>query len=195
MKKDTEAQIAEIEQNLCESLEIRSVSELANFPFNSLQEIRQARDLGHLTFGTPQYLPDLLDIFGTRTDVVMKYVWGWLPYLVIIGFIVVSFVKSNFLFGILSTGLGIVLSSPYIKGCAYSLIGVAWIGCIYFAFANPVWAWVIGGFYAGYMFTATLREQFRMLMEERALQSEIIFCYLYLSKILCVRDNRTGALI
>ena len=195
MKTDIEALIANIEQKLREELEITSISELSNFPLNSLQEIKQARDLGHITFGTPQYTPGLLDLFGTRTDVVMSYVWTWLPYLVIVAFIVVSFLKSNFLFGILSTGLGIFLSSPYNRGCAYSLLGVAWMGCIYFAFANPVWAWVIGGFYAGYMFTATAREQFRMLMEERALQSEIIFCYLYLNKILLVKDNRTGAII
>lgn len=94
--------------------------------------------------------------------------------------------------GIFTTVLGSVLSSPYARWFSKSLIGLAWIPLIVLAFTAPLGAWVIGGFYLGYLFTSTAREQFRMLVEEVALSSELIFCFLYLRKVLLVFDHRSG---
>jgi hypothetical protein len=42
-------------------------------------------------------------------------------------------------------------------------------GLCFFAFSIPVWAWIIGGFYGGYIFASTARSHLAMLLEERAL--------------------------
>lgn len=56
-------------------------------------------------------------------------------------------------------------------------------------------SWVIAGFYAGYIFASTVREQFRSVMEERALESEVFFCHLYLNKVILIKDTKTGRFI
>lgn len=172
------------------------VSELTDFPFSSLQEIKSAKESRNISFATV-YRWNLIGELGTHADITISYLWSWAPALVGLAFIIVSFTAWNFfyLLGVLSTALGLALASPYVRGCTYALLGVCWIAGIYFALRNPVWGWVLGGFYAGYVCGAMVRWRFRRLVERSALESEALFCYLYLNRVLIIKDNRTGMLI
>lgn len=183
--------LARNEKRVMESQAINRISEIPDFPFSSLDELRAAKASGHVTFGA-QYQPDVLEVWGTRGDLIAHYFWLTWPPLIGIAFIVAAFITGRYvlLWGVLTTFIGFSASSPAAKSLASPLVGLGWMACIFFAFTSPAWAWIIGGFYGGYIFASTARLQLTMLLEERALASEVMFCYLYLNRMLVVRDNR-----
>ena len=188
--------LARNEEKLKAAQEINCLRDIPDFPYSSLDELRTAKESKEITFGA-QYDPNLLEALGTRGEIVAHYVWVSFPPLIGIAFIVASFITGKFvlLWGILTVFVGFSLSSPPVKKLASPFIGLAWMACIYFALTNPAWAWIIGGFFGGYIFAATARLQFTMVMEQRALMSEVFFCYLYLSRILVVMDNNQNKLL
>ncbi|TET45505.1 hypothetical protein E3J62_07030 [candidate division TA06 bacterium] len=196
MKSVDEKRLSRNERKISEWLELSSVSELPEFPFSSLEEIKCAKQSGDISFAAV-YRWNLIGVLGTRADTIISYLGSLVPLLISITFIVVSFIASNlyYLVGTLSTAFGLALTSSYIRGCVYTLLGLCWIPGIYFAFRNPALSWVIGGFYAGYISGGMIRWRFGRLVETRALQSEVFFCYLYLNKVLIIKDNKTGMLI
>lgn len=196
MRVQDSERLARNEKKLIESLEISRVRDIPGFPYSSLDELRAAKASRDITFGA-QYDGDLLEVLGTRGDFIAHCFWVTWPPLIGIAFIVAGFVTGRYvlLWGVLTTLIGFLLSTPYAKGLASPFVGLGWMACIYFAFTHPVWAWIIGGFYGGYIFASTARLQFTMVMEERALASEVFFCYLYLNRILIVRDNKQNRIL
>jgi len=196
MTLEDKGRISRNEQVLRETMGITTIAELPNFPFKSLEEVKTAKQAGAISIGTISR-PDLLDAFGTLWEIRMSYFWTAMPFITGILFIIVAIAKGNYwyLIGIPSIMLGVLLATPIGKGCANIIIGFAGILLLFFIFNNPVWAWIIAGLYSGHIFARTVREQFRMVMEERALESEILFCHLYLEKVLLVKDKKTGKLI
>ena len=188
--------LARNEKKVMDGQDINRIRDIPDFPFASLDELRAAKASGDITFGA-QYQPDLVEALGTRGDVIAHYFWLTWPPVIGIAFIVAAFVTGRFIlfWGVLTTLIGFFASSPALKRLASPLAGLAWMPCIYFAFTSPVWAWIIGGFYGGYIFAATARLQVTMVLEERALASEVFFCYLYLSRILIVRDNKQNRVV
>ncbi|MDD5140318.1 MAG: hypothetical protein PHY43_08690 [Verrucomicrobiales bacterium] len=179
------------EKILMDGQKINRICDIPNFPFSSLEELRAAKKSGAITFGAP-YRPDLLEAFGTRGEILANYFWTNTPVLIGITFIVAAFVtgKYTYFWGVLTTLFGFLLAAPYLRRLASPFIGLGWMFCIYFALTRPVWAWVIGGFYGGIIFAGTARLQLTMLLEKKALTSEILFCYLFLNRILVVKDNK-----
>jgi hypothetical protein len=179
------------EERIRESQDINRISDLPAFPFSSLDEVRAAKASGAITFGAP-YQPRLVEAWGTLGEVFVHYFWLTWPPLIIIAFIVGGFISGRYvlLCGVLTTMIGWPTSSPAFKRLASPLVGLGWMVCVFFAFTNPVWAWIVGGFYGGYIFASTARLHLTMVLEERALASEVLFCYFYRNYILVVRDNR-----
>jgi len=183
--------LADNEKAVMDGQDINRIREIPNFPYASLEELRAAKKSGEITFGAP-YRADLLERLGTRSEILTHYFWvTWTP-VIIFAFVVAAFVTGKYalLWGVLSTFLGLHLAAPQRKRLASPFIGLGWMFCIYFALTTPVWAWVIGGFYGGFVSISTVRLHFTMILEERVLASEIFFCYLYLNHMIVVRDNR-----
>jgi hypothetical protein len=158
-----------------------------------LEEVREAHRQGHLVISAT-YTPVLLNTLARKSDDIAHHFWTWVPWFGVMGFVISAFLTGiwSWIAGVFTTGFGIVLVSPYAQRLSKAIVGLTWMPLIGFAFTAPVGAWDIGGFYLGYLFTSTARERFRMLVEEVALRSEIVFCSLYLRKVFIVFDNRTG---
>lgn len=188
--------LAENEKRVMESQSINRISELTGFPFGCLDDLREAKASGHISFGA-HYNADLMWSMGTRGDVIAHCFWMGCTLLCCVAFVAAAFITDHFTFliGLLATSVGFLGSSPVLKPLVSPIVALAWIPCIYFGFTNPLWAWVIGGFYGGYIFTSTARQQLTMVLEERALASEVFFCYLYLNRMLVVKDNRLNRIL
>ncbi len=187
--------LANIEQRIMQGQSIHFIRDIPGFPYSSLSELRAAIDSQEITIGA-LYDADLLWSLGTRSEILAQCFWmTWLP-LICIAYVVAAVVSGRwlFLFGTLATCLGILLAAPFLKKTASPFVGLGWIFCICFAFVRPIWAWDIAGFYGGYVFTATAQLQLTMAVVERALRSEIIFCYLYFRHSITLKDKNNNIL-
>jgi len=187
-------QLAEIERRIMESQSINKVSDIPKIPFKTIDDVRHAKEIGAITFGAP-YQPNHLATLCTPSERRIHAFWLFSAPIAAVAFVIAALMMGRFilLLGALTTAIGFLFSSPAApKSLVKPLVGVLWIPTLYFAFTNPVWAWVLGGFEAGYIFASTARLHFSICMENRALLSDIFFCYLYLNRVVLIRDNKTN---
>src|SRR5437667_6180231 len=87
--------LARNEERLMETQKINRIRDIPDFPFGSLDDLRAAKTLGQITFGT-EYRPELVDAFGTGGDILAHYFWLSWPPLIGIGFVVAAFLTGRF---------------------------------------------------------------------------------------------------
>lgn len=193
MKKEDSDRFSRVEQQLLDLGEPLTVSQLSSLPFATYDELKALHSNREISFGS-DYDGDFLQVIGTKSDNIIHAIWVSLPILLVIADIVLAifFKRWILLLGIPFALLGFGSSSPYspIKNVVSGLGGLAFVGS--FFFLDWVWSCIIGTMLFSQIFTMTAREQYRMVVEERALYSEIFFCYMFKNSHIVVKDNKSN---
>jgi hypothetical protein len=124
-------------------------------------------------------------------------IWVSLPIIIGIADIILAifFKKWILLLGVPFALIGFISSSPYsaLKSIVSGLGGLAFVGS--FFFLDWTWSTIIGSMLFAQIFTLIAREQYRMVVEEQALRSEVFFCYMFKKGHLLIKDNKTKRII
>jgi hypothetical protein len=192
MNKSDIDRFARVEQQIIEQGVPHRLSQLSDFPYKTLDELKTAHRNKEIIFGS-DYNGDFLQVIGTKMDNFMHMIWVSLPIFIVIANIVIAFVLKKWVlfWGILFALVGFLSSSPYnpLKKTVLGLGGLFFI--VSFFFLDWTWSMLVGSMLFSQIFTMTAREQYRILIEERALQSEVFFCYMLKNKHLLVKDTKT----
>lgn len=173
---------------------INFVRDIPTFPYCNLEELRSSMQSGGVTIAMAEgifYQPDLFWAFGTRAEILIYCFWLtflgalWIAYIAA----AILTAKLMFLWGLGTSLIGIVLSGPRITRLTSPLIGLSGILLIFSIFTNHSWAWVIVGFDAGYIFTATATTHANTVLINRALHSEVLFCHMYFSRVIILKKQ------
>jgi len=194
MTSDDLDRLARNEKRIMDGQNINRIRDIPSFCYTSLSELREAKLSGKikLTIGEGVMLqPDLFWAFATRGEIFAYIFWTAWPVIIGIAYIVTALISGKFLllWGLVALGLGFFLSKPSTWGRVNPLVGIAGILCVILAFTNPVWAFIIAGIDAGYVFIATATLHTHMILMQRALASEVLFCYAYSNRIILVFDQ------
>lgn len=196
MNKEDLDRFARVEQQLLDLGEPLTVNELSGFPFTNYDELKSRHSNKDISFGS-DYNGDSLEVIGTKADNIIHMIWVSLPILIVIADIILAFVfkKWILLFGLLFALIGFISSSPFspLKSIVSGLGGLTFIGS--FFFLDWTWSVIIGSMLFAQIFTLTAREQYRMVVEERALQSEVFFSYMFKKGHIMVKDNKTNKIL
>ena len=196
MDKSDLDRFARVEQQLIDQGELHRLSELTNFPYDFFDDLKTAHSKKEISFGS-DYNGDFLEVIGSRSDNIIHIVWVSLPIFIIIADIVLAIVfkKWILLLGIPFALIGFFSSSPYspLKSIVSGLGGITFLGS--FFFLDWTWSVIIGSLLFSQIFTMTAREQYRTVVEEMALQSEVFFCYMLKKRHILVKDNMTNKIL
>ena len=177
-KKDLD-RLARVEQQIIEQGNPHKLSHLHDFQYKTLEELKAAHRNKDIVFGS-DYSGDFLQVIGTTTDIVIHIFWISLPIIIIIVDIVLAIMLKKWilLWGILFALIGFFSSSPY-NSLKEPISGLGTLFFIAsFFFLDWTWSVLIGSMLFSQIFAMTAREQYRSVVEERGLQSEIFFCYM-----------------
>ncbi len=163
------------------------IAELSNFPFKSMQEIWSAKANRQVEVFSPIYSGELISSLGSRSEVVINMLFTSFPLVGVILFLVAGLVSSKYLLlaGIPACLVGFFLFHPA------AVLAIFLLPLFYFLRSNPVWLFVLGGFYAGVAFSLFARVYASMVIERIAISSEVFFCYLYCKGLISVKDTQT----
>lgn len=179
-----------IEKIIIEKGGLSSISELPNFPFSNLTELKLALDKKEISIGS-NYNGELMGDFGTKSERIMHTLWLTFAILIPIVDVVLAiiFKKWILVLGVPFALLGFFSSSPFspLKNIVSGLGGLLFIAS--FFFFDWHWTIIIGSMLFCQIFFMTAREQYRTTILNKCLQSEILFCYMFKSEIIFLRDN------
>jgi hypothetical protein len=189
-KKDLD-RFARVEQQIIDQGVTHRISELTDFPYKSLDELKSAHKNKDISFGS-NYNGDFISVIGSSGENVAHAVWVSLPIIIVVADIVLAIVFKQWilLLGILFALIGFLSSSPFspMKNIVSGLGGIMFVAS--FFFFDWTWSVIIGSLLFSQIFTLTAREQYRTVVEERALQSEVFFCYMLKNKHILVKDSK-----
>jgi hypothetical protein len=191
-KKDLD-RFARVEKQISEQSDIHNLSQLHDFPYRTLDEVKAAHCNKDIVFGS-DYNGDFLQVIGTTADNVIHTFWISLPVIIIIVDILLAIMLKKWilLWGILFALIGFFSSSPY-NSLRKPISGLGTLFFIAsFFFLDWTWSVLIGSMLFSQIFAMTAREQYRSVVEERGLSSEIFFCYMLKTKHLLVKDTKTN---
>lgn len=193
------SKLANKERSISEHLSglgINGLSDLENFPFTHIGDIDRGYKDKSISLGA-NYEPDLLDVYGTSLEIALSRFFSMVPILIVLGNIILAIVHKQwtYLLGVVFALVGLSLSSPHAP--MRRLLGLGGIvAFVWMAIAgNWVWATVIASFLLSLIATRIVRAIYSQAMTERALKSEIMFCYMFLTKKINVRDNVSGTIL
>lgn len=153
-----------------------------------MQELWQGRDEGRLFVVTDVFPAGQLEAFGSKKELITNAIISYLAGPVAIGFVVAAFVRSEFvlLLGVLSTLLGMFAGRIL-------LIPAIILGVLAFVLH---WGWaaaaIMSAFFVGLAINFVMRLHASMVIEQIALSSEVVFCYLFRRGIIGVIDKSSG---
>jgi uncharacterized MnhB-related membrane protein len=172
------------------------VNQLEDFRYNTHDDLKLAHQNKEIAF-LINYIGDFADIIATKSERIMHNIWLTLPIIMVITGIVLAIIFNKWilLLAIPFSIIGFMAASPYslLKKPVSGLGALLFIAS--FIFLEWHWSVIIGTMLFTQIFNLTAREQYRMLAEERALQSETLFCYMIINKYLQIVDIKTGQLI
>ena len=193
MSKDDEERFGRVEQQIIVQDAPYRLSHFVDFPYLTHEQVNYAHDKKEISFGCV-YNPDFLDVVGTKADIIINAIWTNLPYGLFVADIVIAIVlKKWILFLGVPFGLfGIWASSPHFRwrDNISGLGGLSFI--LSFFILDWPWSVIIGLMLFAQIFSWTAREHYRMVVEERALKSEIFFCYMFKNGYFLLKDNKTN---
>jgi len=190
-KKDLD-RLAKAEQRIIGIGGTPRISELTDFPYKSFDELKSAHKNKDISFGIIDK-GDFITVIGTYREIAAHTAWASLPIIIVVADIVLAIVLKQWvlLHGILFALIGFLYSSPLnpLKNIISVLGGIMFIAS-FFLF-DWTWSVIIGSWLFSQISTLRERELYRTVVEERALQSEVIFCYLLKYKHIFVINNKT----
>jgi hypothetical protein len=196
MNKEDLDRLVRVEEQFLDLGEPLTVNELTSFPFTNYEELKSGYLNKDISFGS-DYNGDFLEVIGTKSDNIIHMVWLALTVFVFIADIILAiiFKKWILLLSIPFALIGFISSSPFssLKSIVSGLGGLTFI--ISFFLLDWTWSIIIGSMLFAQIFTLTAREQYRKVIEERALQSEVFFCYMFKKGHIFIKDNKTNRII
>jgi hypothetical protein len=181
----------DFKKDLNEKLSISSISDLKDFPFNNLEEIKNAYSSKIISLSA-NYSYERLMIYATKSEIRINFFWLTLPFIVIAANLIWAFLSKNWILilGGLTGLLGYLSSSPYFR-LRNSLSGLSTLFAIVFIFINWELAVILGSYSLSLIFTMTVRKSYKQIIIDRALSSETFFIWLFINRALLIRDNKT----
>lgn len=196
MNREDIDRLARVEQQLLDLGEPLTVKELSNFPFTDYDDVKSKHSNKEISFGS-DYNGDFLQVIGTKSQIVTHMFWVTLPILIAIADIILAIVfkKWILLLGLPFALIGFIASSPFskLKSIVSGLGGLTFIAS--FFFLDWTWSTIVGSMLFTQIFTLTAREQYRLVLEERALQSEVFFCYMFKKGHMTIMDKNTNKIL
>ena len=175
--------IAEAEEKVREGMEVHSVSDVDDLPFESYAEIQQLYRQGQLNLGC-LLNENVVDNFGTIGQRVMDKILMGSPILAASAAIAVAVFRSEYilLWGILLAFFGLIMAAQPImrggKGFGGIVMLFALVAFVYFCIqSNFTTAFLIGTYLIPNFLLTVGREQNRIVMTEVIMSSEILFLY------------------
>jgi hypothetical protein len=183
-----------IEQELWKAAEVRSVTEIPGFPFESHQALLKAIRTGQATLGVePAAARGLTHITASAVRTYFLQALMWTPFLLAIGSVVLPFTHGNWLAaaGLVTAPVGMLLSSPYnpLKRFIYAFSVAA---LVYSLFAGSVFGglrWAMFCFAASYLVIRGVNALARDWAVSAVLSSEAVTAYLYKAGNLFIQDS------
>ncbi len=193
MNKEDLDRLVRVEEQFLDLGEPLTVNKLTSFPFTNYEELKSKYLNKDISFGS-NYNVDFLEIIGTKSDNIIHMVWLALTVFVFIADIILAiiFKKWILLLSLPFALIGFISSSPFgsLKSIVSGLGGFTFI--ISFFLLDWTWSIIIGSMLFTQIFTLTAREQYRKVIEERALQSEVFFCYMFKKGHIFIKDNKSN---
>ncbi len=188
LSQEEQERIVRNEDKIKATEPITNVGQIPDLPFKSMQELWQGRAEGRLFVVMDVFPSDVLEAFGSKREVLTSAFISYATGLVAIGFVILAFVRSEFvlLLGVLTTLLGmfagrILLIPAVIAGVLALALHWSWAAIA-----------IIAGFFIGLAISFTIRFHASMVIEQIALSSEPVFCYLFRRGMIGVIDKSSG---
>jgi len=192
MNSKDQLKFTKLKEKIIENNYPTHLSELEDFPFTSLSDLKLAYEKNKYSIAC-EYSDSIMKLFSTKGDMTAHLIWATLPYVIILSNIILAIILSKYilLLSIPLSLLGNFASSPYspFRNFLSGFGGILFI-ISFFLFSWPVTV-IIGSMLFSQIFSMTAREQYRIMVMEKALNEEILFCFLYLDRILILRNNET----
>jgi hypothetical protein len=177
-QKDKE-RFARVEKQLIEQGVPKSIDGLNDFLYKSFEEFKIAHLKKEISIGC-KFNSEFLNVMGTNSESSWQRVWLALPIIIVLIDIILAIITKNWiiLLGLPLAVFGFFSSSPFnpIRN-SVSGIGMLLFICSFF-FLNWTWSVILGSMLFSQIFALTAKEHYRNIIEERALNSEIFFCFM-----------------
>jgi hypothetical protein len=184
--------ISEIEKKLIDNGEPDQVVDLFNFPFDDYNELKVRIKSKEYSFGS-RYTSELPKVIAFQSEYMVQLFWSTLPFFIVFIDILFSIVMDDYfpLLGILFAVLGTIFSAP--SWPIKVLFCISVFAFIYsFIYHDLYWSIFIGSFLFSQLFLIIARTQYIKIVEDRALSSEIIFCYMYKYKYINIKEKSSN---
>jgi hypothetical protein len=176
-------------------LGINGMTDISDFPFDSIQEVRAAHDDKSLEIGA-EYNAAKLDTFGFDSEIRLHRFLTMIPlFIIVINVILGLVIKSTYFWGVLFAVIGFFSSGPRNTNAGFlgglgimAMIGIAFSG-------NWPWVVVIGSLVVSVTAVSIAKGLYVEYMKAKALHSEILFCYMFLTRIVTLRKAYTKEFI
>ncbi len=183
------------DQEFWRAAEVRAISEIPGFPFESHRALIEAVRNGHALLGVEHATAvNLAHVTASAARAYLLLAMMGLPFLIaIVGSIILPFTHGNWLafLGLITAPAGMFLATPYmpLKGALFGLS----IGALFYSLAaGPVvggFRWALFSFGASYLFTRGGRRLARDWALDAVLRSEALAAYLYKAGKLYIQDS------
>ena len=184
--------ISEIENKLIDNGEPEKVIELFNFPFDDYNELKVRIKSKDYSFGS-RYTSELSKVIAFKSEYMVQLFWSTLPVFIVFVDILISIVMDDYflLLGILFAVLGTIFSAP--SWPIKVLLCISAFAFIYsLVYLDFNWSIFIGSLFFSQSFLMIARMQYENIVEDRALSSEIIFCYMYKHKYINIKEKSSN---
>jgi hypothetical protein len=196
MNKEDIDRLARVEQQLLDLGEPLTVKDLISFPYKDFDEVKYKQSNKDISFGS-DYNGEFLQVIGTKSQIITHMFWVSLPIIILIADIILTIVfkKWILLLSLPFALIGFLSSSPFskFKSLVSGLGGLTFVAS--FFFLDWTWSTILGSMLFTQIFTLTAREQYRLVATERALQSEVFFCYMFKNGHITIIDNKTSKIL
>jgi hypothetical protein len=176
-------------------LGVSNIADITGFPFDSIQEVRAAHDDKSLEIGA-EYNPTKLEAFGFDSEIRFHQFLTMVPLIVVIIDVVLGLtIKSTYFWGVLFATVGFFSSGPRNTNAGFlgglgimAMMGIAFTG-------NWPWVVIIGSLVVSVTAVAIAKGMYVEYIKAKALHSEIVFCYMFLTRIITLRKSSTKEFI
>jgi hypothetical protein len=172
-------------------LGIDSLADIAEIPFESIEEVQTAHDNKKIEIGA-EYNPEKLDSFGFDNEIMFHRFLTIIPLLIIVVDAVLGFTsKSTYFWGILLATIGFFGTGPRNNNAGF-LGGIGLMAMIGFALAGN-WPWVISisSLVVSVVAISVAKSMYVEYIKDKALRSEILFCHMFLTRTIILRHAAT----
>lgn len=168
-------------------LGIQSMSDIVELPFDSIEQARRAHESREVEIGA-EYNPENLNKFGFKGEVLIHNLLTAVPLLVGIGAVILGFTRSHvYYWGILFTLIGFFGSGPTNRNSGF-LGGVGIMAVFGLAMAgNWPWVVIVGSMVVSVTAVSIAKGMYVEFIKSKALHSEILFCYMFLTNRITLR--------